>query len=156
MSITEHENLIPVQSPATARSAPPVPAIDLARRRVNYLLRLSLAIVFFWFGALKIADISPVVELVQNSFPLLARPPYLKLLGAVEIMIASGLVIDWLSKYAATLMILHLLGALSVALVSPHLVFAPAFPALTILGEFIAKNIVFIAAGLVVISSHER
>jgi uncharacterized membrane protein YkgB len=65
-------------------------------------------------------------------------------------MIAVGLVVRRLSKFAATLMMLHLLGTLSVALVSPNLIFAPAFPVLTMTGEFVAKNLVLIMAGLVV------
>jgi uncharacterized membrane protein YkgB len=51
-----------------------------------------------------------------------------------------------------TLMILHLFCTLSVAIIAPTVVFAPAFPVLTMDGEFLAKNLVLITAGLVVIS----
>ena len=122
----------------------------LAQRQVMFLLRLSLAVVFFWFGLLKFVNLSPVVDLLRNSFPLLATSPYLELLGLAEMVIAIGLMVERLSKPAATLMMLHLLGTLSVALVSPHLIFAPAFPVLTMTGEFVAKNLVLIMAGLVV------
>jgi putative oxidoreductase len=51
---------------------------------------------------------------------------------------------------------LHLLGTLSVALVSPNIIFAPAFPVLTIEGEFILKNLVLITAGLAVVFSNKE
>jgi putative oxidoreductase len=129
--------------------------IKLARPRATFLLRLSLAAVFFWFGVLKLADVSPVTELLRGSLPFLARSPFIELLGVAEMIIAAGLVVDRLSKQAAVLMVLHLICTLGVVLISPSLVFAPRFPVLTMQGEFLAKNLVFIAAGLVVLFSNE-
>ena len=128
---------------------------SLAQPRVTFLLRLSLATIFFWFGLLKLAGVSPVADLLRNSIPFLARSPYIELLGLAEIVIAIGLVIERLANHAATLMILHLLCTLSVAIIAPTVVFAPAFPVLTMDGEFLAKNLVLITAGLVVISRRE-
>ena len=34
--------------------------IRLAKPRATFLLRLSLAAVFFWFGVLKLADVSQI------------------------------------------------------------------------------------------------
>jgi uncharacterized membrane protein YkgB len=53
-------------------------------------------------------------------------------------------------------MILHLFCTLSLAIVAPTLLFAAAFPVLTLDGEFLAKNFVLITAGLVVLSSRKR
>ena len=122
---------------------------------VTFLLRLSLAAIFFWFGMLKLAGVSPAVELLRHSIPFLAVPPYIELLGLAEIVIAVGLVIERLANQAATLMILHLFCTLSIAIISPTLIFAPAFPVLTMDGEFLAKNFVLITAGLVVMSHRE-
>jgi uncharacterized membrane protein YkgB len=101
---------------------------------------------------LKLAGVSPVVSLLRNSVPFLSGSPYIELLGLAEIIIAIGLVIERLANQAATLMILHLFCTLSVAIIAPTVVFAPAFPVLTMDGEFLAKNLVLITAGLVVIS----
>ena len=128
----------------------------LARQRVTLAVRLSLSVVFFWFGMLKLANASPVTGLLRDTFPLFADSPYLQALGLAEIAIAIGLISERFSKYAATLMIAHLLCTLSIVLVSPGLVFAPAFPVLTMQGEFLAKNVVLITAGLVVIDSRRR
>jgi len=129
--------------------------VRLAKPRATFLLRLSLAAVFFWFGVLKLADVSPVTELLRNTMPLLARSPFIELLGLAEMVIAAGLVVNRISKQAAVLMVLHLLCTLSIVLLSPSLVFAPRFPVLTMQGEFLAKNLVFIAAGMVVLFSNE-
>jgi len=56
-------------------------------------------------------------------------------------LIGAGLIFDRLSKYAALLLVLHLIGTLSVVLVSPATIFVPAFPVLTMEGEFILKNV---------------
>lgn len=122
-------------------------------RHPLFLLRLSLAAVFFWFGVLKIADVSPVIELLKSSLPVLADPPFLQLLGVAEVVIAVGLVINRLSKPTTVLMVLHLAGTLSVAVLSPKVIFAPMFPVLTMEGEFLAKNLVLIAAGIVIMIS---
>ena len=116
-----------------------------------WLLRVSLAGVFFWFGMLKVAGSSPVVELVRNSFGFLASAPYLQLLGAGEVLIGLGLLVPRFSRAAATLMVMHLSCTLSLVFISPSLVFAPSFPVLTMQGEFLAKNLVLISAGLSVI-----
>lgn len=122
-----------------------------AARLSSALMRGSLALVFLWFGALKLMNESPVVALLEHSFAFLARTPWLQLLGLVEILIAVGLVVPRLAKIAAVTVLLHLCGTLSVAVVAPHLVFAPRFPVLTMEGEFILKNVVLMAAAIAVL-----
>ena len=131
-------------------------AFSTAHAKVIYLLRISLALIFFWFGMLKLLNISPVASLLQNSFPFLAQSPYIELLGLGEIIIGAGLISDRLSGYAATLMMLHLLCTLSLVVIAPDSVFAPVFPVLTLEGEFLAKNLVLIVGGLVIISAEKR
>jgi uncharacterized membrane protein YkgB len=123
---------------------------SIAARLSAVLTRGSLGLVFLWFGALKLANESPVVTLLEHSFAVLARTPWLQLLGFVEILIAVGLVVPRLAKIAAVAVLLHLCGTLSVAVVAPQLVFAPRFPVLTMEGEFILKNVVLMAAAMAV------
>jgi putative oxidoreductase len=122
-----------------------------ASRHVLFLSRVSLAAVFFWFGILKVANVSPISELLRASIPLLAERPYLEILGVVEIVIAVGLLSDRLARRASVLMILHLFGTLSLFVIAPRLVFAPTFPQLTMAGEFVFKNVVLIASALVIV-----
>jgi uncharacterized membrane protein YkgB len=46
--------------------------VSSARRISGSFLRLSLAIILAWIGALKFVDPSSVVELLQASLPFLA------------------------------------------------------------------------------------
>lgn len=153
--MVEQRELFQIQPVATGKLRLKPAVGSLAQLRVTFLLRLSLATIFFWFGLLKLAGVSPVVDLLRNSVPFLARSPYIELLGLAEIVIAIGLVIERLANQAATLMILHLFCTLTVAIIAPTIVFAPVFPVLTLDGEFLAKNFVLITAGLVVISRRE-
>jgi uncharacterized membrane protein YkgB len=76
-------------------------------------------------------------------------------LGLVEVAIAAGLVIKRVSRQTTVLMVLHLLGTLSVAVLAPRIIFSPTFPVLTLTGEFLAKNLVLIAAGMVIMVSRD-
>src|SRR5712691_2913147 len=40
------------------------------------MLGWSLGIVYLWFGALKLAHLSPVLELIRRTSPLLATAPF--------------------------------------------------------------------------------
>ena len=127
-----------------------------ASRHVLLLSRVSLATVFFWFGVLKVANLSPVSSLLRVSIPFLAERPYLQILGVVEIVIGAGLLVDRLTTQASVLMILHLIGTFSLFVIAPRLVFAPTFPVLTIEGEFVLKNVVLIASALVIMVLRPR
>src|SRR5712692_8439556 len=50
------------------------------------LLGWSLGIVYLWFGALKLANLSPVLELIRRSSPLLAKAPFYNLLAISELV----------------------------------------------------------------------
>ena len=120
------------------------------------LLRFSLALVFFWFGGLKLANACPVLDFLRDTFPFFARTAGLQLLGAAEMIIGLGLIFDRFSKAATALMVADLIGTLSVVFIAPHLIFAPAFPVVTMAGEFVAKNLVLIVAGLVVLGCRSK
>ena len=126
----------------------------LSQQRTITILKFSLALIFFWFGLLKIINHSPVIELLQNSYPIFAKQPYLGVLGFGEVIIAVGLIINKLYRFSAVLMIFHLVGTLSIAFISPGIIFRP-FPILTMEGEFILKNIVLISSGLVLVNSQK-
>src|SRR5215467_4934968 len=108
--------LIPVPTPAKAKPLNLQVSLTLTKRVVLAILRFSLSLTFFWFGILKVFNLSPVIPLLQNSFSLLAKQPFLGMLGFGEILIAIGLIIPKLSRFTLIIMIVHLLGTLSVAL----------------------------------------
>ncbi len=71
----------------------PIAAIDervntLLRNHAPTLMRWALGLVFVWFGALKIANMTPVAELVANTIAFVPIPGSILVpaLGAFEIL----------------------------------------------------------------------
>jgi len=123
----------------------------LTQRSAHTLLTWSLSLTFFWFGFLKVVNLSPVVDLLQHTFSFFATQPFLGLLGLFEMLIAIGLLIPKIRKITIFLTILHLFGTISVVCIAPNILFAPYFPALTMEGEFIFKNFILISACLMLL-----
>jgi len=110
------------------------------------LLGWSLGIVYLWFGALKLANLSPVLELIRRSSPLLAKAPFYNLLAISELVLGAMLVAGVWKRWTAAAAVMHLIGTFSVVFSSPQTAFRPGFPILTMEGEFVVKNLVLIAA----------
>ncbi|MBI4137352.1 DUF417 family protein [Candidatus Roizmanbacteria bacterium] len=121
-----------------------------------FLLRISLGLVFFWFGALKVAGFNPVYDIVYSTFPMLASGTGNIVLGAVEAVIGILLLLNVFVALAHILLILHLSGTFLTFISAPELMFDPYFPVLTLAGEFVFKNAVLAFAGLVVFAHEER
>lgn len=115
-------------------------------------LRLGLALIFIWFGALKILGYNPVYDLIHHSMaPFLAVGSGLVLLGLFEAVIGLLLFVNKWRHTTHLLLFLHLLGTFSTFVFGWHVVFDPYFPVLSLSGEFVIKNIVLATAGLVVL-----
>lgn len=121
---------------------------QLVRSNEVRLLRLALGTVFVWFGSLKLLGETSVLGIIQSSYPILARAPYLQALGLAETVLGVGALIGWHVRIFATLMLFHLGGTLLVPFLAPGAAFDPEFPILTLQGEFVVKNLVLITAAL--------
>lgn len=114
-------------------------------------LRVAIGIIFLWFGILKIADQSPVVSLIQTAYPFMPEPFFIRFLGAWEAVVGIGLISGVALRATLVLFLAQMSGTLSALVLAPSLFFAHGnVLLLTTEGEFVAKNIVFITAGLVV------
>ncbi len=121
------------------------------------LLRIALALVFIWFGALKVADRSPVADLVADTAYFLPGDFVVHALGVWEIIIGIGLLIPVALRLVLLLFFLQMLGTFLTVAIHPGRVFDDDNPLLlTIAGEFIVKNLVLISAGLVIGSTVRR
>lgn len=115
------------------------------------LLRVALGGVFVWFGALKVAGVSPVGDLVAGTVPFLDAGVVVPVLGAFEVVLGLVLMSGRLVGWACAAMVAHLAGTFLVYVAQPGVAFQNGNPLLmTTEGEFVAKNVVLIAAGLVV------
>ncbi|HKJ66739.1 MAG TPA: DoxX family membrane protein [bacterium] len=118
-------------------------------------LRISLGIVFFWFGVLKFfPGLSPAEGIASHTIELLtggmipARTSVL-ILAVWECLIGVGLIIGKFMRVTLLLLFLQMLGTLSPVILLPGEVFTHIPYAPTLEGQYIIKNLVLISAGLV-------
>lgn len=125
--------------------------IKIMQQRSISLLRIALGIVFFWFGALKVAGASPVADLIAQTYTFLPAESFLTVLGIWEMIIGIGLIFKITLRTTLALLWIQMLGTFGAAVMTPHLFFTGGNPLLlTVAGEFVVKNIVLITAGLVI------
>ncbi len=120
------------------------------------LLRISLAIVFLWFGALKVLDVTPVTDLVANTVYWVDPDWFVPVLGWAEVAIGLALLFNVFLRVAIGLFLLQMLGTFLVLIVQPDVAFQDNVFELTVEGEFVIKNLVLLSAGLVIGSTVER
>lgn len=114
------------------------------------ILRGAVAIVFIWFGALKIFDVSPAGELVAATVYLVPADLFVPILGVWEVLIGLCLLYRPLIRVGLFLLFFQLPGTFLPIILLPDVVFV-SFPyALTVEGQYIVKNLVIIGAALVI------
>jgi len=120
------------------------------------LLRVSLGVVFIWFGVLKFfPGLSPAQSLAADTisvltFGLLTPKTAVLILAIWETLIGLGLVTGFFLRGTLFLLWLQMLGTLTPLLIFPEVCFT-SFPFVpTFEGQYIIKNIVLISAGLVI------
>ncbi len=119
------------------------------------LLRISLGIVYIWFGILKFfPNQSPAEDIARQTidrimFGLIPSEFSYLMLAAVETVIGILLLFNLWSKYVVYLALGHLFMTFSPLLLFPAMTFDSAgIP--TLLGQYILKNIVLICGLLMV------
>lgn len=114
-------------------------------------LRISLGVVFFWFGALKLfPDASPAADLIRESITFLPSDIFIPFLGIWEMVIGVGFITGRWLRLTILLMGLQMAGAVSPIILQPEAVWQ-TFPfELTLEGQYIVKNVVLIGAALVI------
>jgi uncharacterized membrane protein YkgB len=115
------------------------------------IIRISLGIVFVWFGLLKVMGTSPVYDLASHIVYWLPPELFVPLLGIWEMAIGIGLLLGKALRVVLSLLFLQLAGTFLVVVMRPETAFQGGNPLLlTMEGEFVVKNLVLIAAGLAV------
>jgi uncharacterized membrane protein YphA (DoxX/SURF4 family) len=137
------------------RSADPIITRWMASHAV-LLIRLSLGIVFLWFGALKFfGGFSPAEALAgrtisQLTFGKVSPSISLPLLAAWESLIGLGLLTNVAPRLTLLFLYVQMLGTLTPLILFPRETFL-VFPVIpTLEGQYIIKNVVLISAGIVI------
>ena len=121
------------------------------------LLRISLGIVFVWFGLLKVFDVTPVTDLVANTVYWVDPDWFVPVLGVGEVIIGAALIFNFALRPMLALFLLQMAGTFLVLIVQPDVAFRDGNVfLLTVEGEFVVKNLVLLSAGLVVGSTVSR
>lgn len=114
------------------------------------LVRVSLAVVFIWFGILKPFGLSTANDLVQRTVYWADPKWFIPLLGLWEVAIGVCMLIRPLLRVAVFLLFLQMPGTFLPLILLPQVCFhqMPWVP--TLEGQYIIKNLVLISAAIVV------
>ena len=124
------------------------------------LLRLSLGFVFFYFGFLKFFPDLSAAEMIASQ--TIMRLPGSALdartamwwLAMLECVIGLGFLFNVGLRFVSLLFLLHMVGTFMPIVLLPELAFKIAPFAPTLEGQYILKNLVFVAAGWTVLLPH--
>lgn len=126
------------------------------------LLRCALGSIFLWFGILKLFPGGSPAEALAGKTILVLTLGVVKpalsvpILGLFETLLGLFLMSGKAVRLTITAMLFHMAGTLTPLLLFPHDTFA-AFPfEPNLVGQYILKNFVLIAAALVVASANHR
>ena len=120
------------------------------------LLRLSVGIIFLWFGFLKFfPGLSPAEDLAARTIQVLSFgwvPPSIALivLAAWECAVGLGLILGVYLRATLLLLWLQMAGTVTPLFIFPQEVFSQFPYAPTLEGQYIIKNLVLVSAGIVV------
>ena len=110
-----------------------------------WISRVTLGLIFAWFGLLKLFGVSPVVAVIEQVYPWIIHTPGLyTLLGIFELGLGVGILIPKVTALVGWVMIAHLSFATGGVLISPQS-FSNGFPFLSVIGEFVVKNFALMA-----------
>lgn len=114
------------------------------------ILRLGLGVVFFWFGALKLAPgISPAEVLVRNTIYFIDPDIFLPVLAIWEMVIGLGLLTGKFLRATLLLLFAQMVGTALPLVVLPEAVWTKFPFVLTLEGQYIVKNLVIIGSAIV-------
>lgn len=120
------------------------------------LLRVTLGIVFLWFGVLKFfpgqspAEDLAVRTISKLSFDLIPADLSILILAVWECVIGLGLISGRFLRATLFLLFLQMIGTATPILFFPQEVFTTIPYAPTLEGQYIIKNLVLVSAGLVI------
>jgi uncharacterized membrane protein YphA (DoxX/SURF4 family) len=120
------------------------------------LLRISLGLVFFWFGVLKFfPGLSPAQELAARTLDAMSLglvPPRVSIpmLAAWECLIGLGLLTGLFMRATLLLLFVQMIGTVMPVFLFPAEVFTRVPYAPTLEGQYIIKNLVLVSAALVI------
>ncbi|MCA9377158.1 hypothetical protein H6763_00195 [Candidatus Nomurabacteria bacterium] len=123
----------------------------MGKQKIHLISRISLFLVYFWFGILKVFSLSPADEIVlhlhQVTIPFIPFDLFFIALGLFETLLGIAFLIPKITKYAIPVMMAHMFTTMLPLLLLPQYVW-DGFLVPNLLGQYILKNVVLISLGL--------
>ncbi|MDC3079601.1 hypothetical protein OA336_02550 [Flavobacteriaceae bacterium] len=120
----------------------------------DYLIRIPLFVIFFWFGLLKVIELSPAQGLIIDTvywMPFLRPEDWVIVIGYWEMLIGLFFLAKKTTFYAMLLLFLQMSGTFMPLLLLPSVTFQNSnFLLPTLEGQYIIKNIIIITSAIVV------
>ena len=126
-----------------------------ARNGLN-ILRVSLGLVFIWFGMLKFFPGISAAEVIAGktiytlTFGIVKPPVSLPFLAIWECTVGLGLITKRWMNLTLLLLYFQMIGTFLPLVFFPHETFTTSVFIPTLLGQYIVKNIVLLSAGVVI------
>jgi putative oxidoreductase len=148
----------PADSELISPAVPPTPTargaliedrlLTVLRRIAPLALRITLAVTFIWFGALKIAGVPTLpAGLIAAIMPFVEPALSVPVIGGVEVVLGLWLLTGWRQLLVLAAVMAHLTGTLLVLIVRPDVAFQGGHPLLlSVEGEYVIKNVVLLAS----------
>jgi len=117
--------------------------------------RVALALIFIWFGAIKVIFLSPANELVSallsKTMPFIPFTQFIIILGIFEVIIGILFLIPKMARVAVIILLLHMGMTVLPLVLLPDITWSGLLIP-TLEGQYIIKNVALIALGLGVVA----
>jgi uncharacterized membrane protein YkgB len=128
---------------------------DFMQRWGILALRISLGIIFIWFGILKPLGMSPAAPLVIATvkwMPFLSPQSWVGVIGIWEVAIGVFFFFNGTLRIAIGLLALQMVGTFMPLVILPGATFQEGYYLLapTMEGQYIIKNLLIISAAMVI------
>jgi len=123
--------------------------MQFSTRFVFLFARISLFIIYFWFGILKVIGDSPAEELVHHLCAITIRPfiddaYFIPLFGLFEMLLGIAMLIPRITKISVQVLWLHMILTVIPLIVLPNdswqAILSP-----TLVGQYIIKNLALLS-----------
>jgi uncharacterized membrane protein YphA (DoxX/SURF4 family) len=137
-----------------------VARVSVSQKNLN-LLRISIGVIYLWFGALKFFQgYSPAEDLAINTiekltFGLLTPKFMIVALASWECLLGILLISGKYLKPVLILLLVHMICTFTPLIFFPAVSFKFAPYGFTLVGQYIMKNIIIISAAIVLWTSEK-
>lgn len=136
--------------------------IDFIKPRSILFLRISIGLIYVLFGILKFfPQYSPAEQLASDTISMMtlgiiSDSLALNLLAIVEVGIGFGLILGWRIKWIIWVTLWHMVCTFFPMLFIPDVAYSHSPISLSLVGQYILKNIIIIAALLTIYSFSQK